>query len=202
MLGLIEIVFSSIGVYGYFTQNLICVILGLIGIIVCDSIDIFVTGHNPTIVFLAITFGIGVSIANKNPLYGFTIALCGENLIMSLITIFIMGISFIVGYFKKDEYKYDSVIFDLMKESNLSYKICKDICKIVIEFKNGNIEDGYTNINSQLIPDLKEEGNITNVGIAFGMLIDDVALSKEESTEYSQKVIKEILLKQNFEENV
>lgn len=103
MLGLIEIVFSSIGVYGYFTQNLICVIVGLVGIIVCDFIDIFVTGHNPTIVFLAISFGIGVSIGNKNPLYGFTIALCGENLIMSLITIFIIGVSFIIGHLKKNK---------------------------------------------------------------------------------------------------
>lgn len=146
MLGLIEIVFSSIGVYGYFTQNLICVILGLIGIIVCDFIDIFVTGHNPTIVFLATTFGIGVSIANKNPLYGFTIALCGENLIISFITIFIMGVSFIMGHLKKNKSttslefdKYIELSKIVMKGLNVEY-IDEAISKTYTFYKEQGID--------------------------------------------------------------
>lgn len=103
MLSIVEIVFSSIGVYGFFSGNWICAVIGLVCIVVCDFIDIFISGHNPTTVALACCFAIGVSIANKSLLYGFAIALCGENLIMSVITIFIFGVSFIVGRLKKDK---------------------------------------------------------------------------------------------------
>jgi len=113
VLSLIEIMFSSIGVYGFFVQNWICATIGLIGIVICDFIDIFISGHDPTITFLAIMFGIGVSIANKNPLYGFTIALCGENLIMSIIIMVIMVMSFIKYCIKKD--KSTEIREDLMK---------------------------------------------------------------------------------------
>lgn len=113
MLAFVEIVFSSIGVYGFFSGNWICAIIGLVCIVICDFIDIFISGHNPTTIILACLFAIGFSIADKSLLYGFTIALCGENLIMSIITIFIIGLSFLIGYFKKD--KSTKIRNDLMK---------------------------------------------------------------------------------------
>ncbi len=113
MLSFVEIVFSSIGVYGFFSGNWICAIIGLVCIVICDFIDIFISGHNPITVILACSFAIGVSIANKSLLYGFTIALCGENLIMSIITIIVIGFSFIIRYFKKD--KSTKIRNDLMK---------------------------------------------------------------------------------------
>lgn len=103
MLSLIELIFSGVGVCGFFVENSICAIIGLIGIIICDFIDIFISGHNPTTVILACMVAIGVSIANKNLLYSFTIALCGENLIMSVFTICIISMSFMKYCFKKDK---------------------------------------------------------------------------------------------------
>lgn len=138
MLGLIEIVFSCIGIFGICNSNLPCMVVGLIGIIIGDFIDIFVTGHNPITIVLACMFAIGVSIANKDPLYGFTIALCGENLMLSIITIGAMGIAFIfnIGKLKDDtNLKYvqlSEIIMQQLNTTNLeeaiekSYNFYKD----------------------------------------------------------------------------
>lgn len=101
MFSFIEIIISCIGLFGIFSNNFICMLIGLIGIIICDFIDIFITGHNPTTIFLVVILGIGASIANKNPLNTFTILLCGENLIMSISTILFVAIIFIISKFKE-----------------------------------------------------------------------------------------------------
>lgn len=143
MLSLIEIGFSSIGVCGFFAGNWICATIGLIGIIICDFIDIFISGHNPTIIFLAVMFGIGVSISNKNPLYGFTIALCGENLVMSVITIFMIIVSFVKYCFKKD--KLAETPENLMKHLNYNrfseVEKYVELSKIVIKQLNAESID-------------------------------------------------------------
>lgn len=100
MLGFIEIIFSIIGFYGALSNNTILMIIGLVSIIICDFIDIFITGHNSTTILICIILGIGASIANKDPLYTFTILLCGENLITCIFGLFLMLISLI---FKKEE---------------------------------------------------------------------------------------------------
>ena len=35
MLGFVELIFSAIGIYGYFANNFACLIIGLIAIIIC-----------------------------------------------------------------------------------------------------------------------------------------------------------------------
>lgn len=85
MFGLAELIFSIIGIYGFFTQNLICVIVGLVCIVLCDFIDTFFMETNPTTIILACLFAIGMSMANKNPLYSFTVSLCGESLLLLIL---------------------------------------------------------------------------------------------------------------------
>lgn len=60
-------------------------------------------GHNPGTIFFAILFAIGFSIASKNPLEAFTLALCGENFIMSILGILLMLISLIIAKCKKGD---------------------------------------------------------------------------------------------------
>lgn len=84
----------------------------------------------------------------------------------------------------------------LMKKSGLSELICTDIYKILIDFINDNRDSAYAKIYLYLIPHLKDENVIGNVGIAFGMLIDDIALSENEALQITQKVIEEMLPKQ------
>lgn len=103
MLGFIEIIFSIIGFYGALSNNFILMIIGLVSIIICDFIDIFITGHNSTTILICIILGIGASIANKNPLYTFTLLLCGENLITYIFCLFLMLISLIFKKGKKEE---------------------------------------------------------------------------------------------------
>lgn len=100
MLGVIEFIFSLIGIYGIFSNNIICVIIGLIAIIIGDFIDIFITGHNPTRILFMCLLATVISVYNKNPLFSFTIALCGENLVMTLFTMVLILISSI-GIWKK-----------------------------------------------------------------------------------------------------
>lgn len=82
----------------------------------------------------------------------------------------------------------------LMKKSGLSELICTDIFNILIEFINNNSDTAYAKIYSDLIPHLKDENKIGNVGIAFGMLIDnDIALTQEEALNFSEMVMKEMV---------
>ena len=97
MLSFVEIVFSSIGIYGVISNNFPCMIIGLIAIIICDIVDTFVLEHNPTTIFLCILLAIGSSIANKNPIFTFSLLLCGENLITLFLGLFTIAISFIKG---------------------------------------------------------------------------------------------------------
>ena len=97
MLSFIEIFISAIGIFGFFSNNFVCLIIGLIGIIICDLIDVFLLGHNPTTIFIAIMFGIVITISNHNPLDTFVILLCGENLIMSFLTIVYISIMSIIS---------------------------------------------------------------------------------------------------------
>lgn len=88
----------------------------------------------------------------------------------------------------------DTIIIELMRRSNLSKLICTDIYYILLDFKFNNKNSAYNKIYSTLIPHLKLENKIGNVGIAFGMLIDnDIALTQEEALNFSEKVMKEMI---------
>lgn len=127
MLGIIELIFSIIGIYGFFTQNLIYTVIGLVSIIICDFIDIFIIGHNPTTIFLVTLLAIGASICNKNPLYTFTIALCGENLIMTICSLpfIIMGL---IKFFKGKMQKNNKI-----REKNIENNKYKELANIIMK---------------------------------------------------------------------
>jgi len=94
----------------------------------------------------------------------------------------------------------DIMINDLVGKSGLSKQICSDIYNTLIFFSAEKRETAYNYIEEKLIPNLQNENNIANVGIAFGMLITDYALSKEEADGYSVMVINKIY-KENNKEN-
>lgn len=148
MLGIIELVFSIVGVYGFFTENLICIIIGLIAIIICDFIDIFISGHNPTTILLACILAIGASIANKNPLSSFTIALCGENFIMTIITILMVIISFFISILKKDNKEKQENNFKKVSD-NANKESLNSIINNPIRLQN--IIDGKEKINEEYL---------------------------------------------------
>lgn len=199
MLSIIETILSLIGFCGALQNNTVLMIVGLIGIIICDFIDVFVTKHNPTTIIFAIIFATGMSIANKNPLYSFTFALCIENLLLTIFFIFSLLFAFLFNKNKNNELILDKnkIIQELMQESNLSQQICTDIYNILLDFRDNNKDNAYLKINNTLIPHLKEEGNAYNLGVAFGMLIDEeYALTKEEATDYIKTLTAKILTKE------
>lgn len=85
------------------------------------------------------------------------------------------------------------VIYELMNKSGMSEQICTDIYTILTYYTENQKDIAENHIQTKLIPHLKEEMDITNVGLAFGMLIDDIALSKEDAQRYSEEVIIEIV---------
>lgn len=95
MLGFVEIIIASLGLVGYSNGNDLLTIIGLVGIIICDCIDIFILKHNSATITIAIILAIGASIANHNILYNFNLFLCGENVLMSILTILIITYSFL-----------------------------------------------------------------------------------------------------------
>ncbi len=155
MFSFIEIVISCIGLFGVFTNNFVCMLIGLIGIIVCDFIDIFITGHNSTTIFLVVILGIGASIANKNPLNTFTLLLCGENLLMSIFTILFITISFIISKFKeKIENKRE---LNVAKQSeNMTSNNTEKISEIINDSQRlNNILEGKETIEAELFINTK-----------------------------------------------
>lgn len=94
MLGFIEAILDIIGLLGIFTSNPICFIIGFVGIIICDFIDIFIVGHNPTTIFFALLLGLFMSLYNHSWLNNFALVLLLENFIMTFITILLITISF------------------------------------------------------------------------------------------------------------
>ena len=95
-------------------------------------------------------------------------------------------------------YTPEQIIKELVKQSGLSKDVCTDIYQILITFMQ-NKDLAYKKIETSLIPDLIAENNIGNVGIAFGMLINENGLTKEESIKYSETVMQEIVRINNIE---
>lgn len=88
----------------------------------------------------------------------------------------------------------EKIIQELMIKSGLPKQICTDVFEILVCFTYNDKELAHSKINTQLIPDLKELNDIGCIGIAFGMLIGENALTNEESTNYSSKLIKELVM--------
>ena len=127
--------------------------------------------------------------------------------VLLFIIIFLLTIYIIYLKHQKKEYKpfetsqsnFDnSIIYirRLMKKSELSELICTDIYNILMDFINNNTDSAYAKIYSDLIPHLKNENIIRNVGIAIGMLVDDIALSEGEALQITQKVMEEMVQRQ------
>ena len=87
-----------------------------------------------------------------------------------------------------------AIIQELMKKSGLSEQLCTDIFEILICFSYNDKELAHSKINTQLIPHLKDTNDIGIIGIAFGMLIGENALTQEESTRYSSHLIEELIM--------
>lgn len=80
------------------------------------------------------------------------------------------------------------------EKTGLPQNICIDIYYITLNFNNKDKDLAYNLIESKLIPDLKQNNSIAQVGIAFGTLIqENLCLTKEEADNYSKKVIYEMV---------
>ena len=80
-----------------------------------------------------------------------------------------------------------------MIKSNLPQNICTDIFVILKQFQNGQRDTAYNTINTTLKSDLITNNHISDVGVAFGMLIDSIALTQEEAIQYSTKIMNEMV---------
>lgn len=85
------------------------------------------------------------------------------------------------------------IINQLMIRSNLPQNICTDIFVILKQFQNGQRDTAYNTINTTLKSDLITNNHISDVGVAFGMLIDSIALTQEEAIQYSTKIMNEMV---------
>lgn len=112
-------------------------------------------------------------------------------------------ISFLLKKIKLNQYdvlnrEAKNVINELMKKSQLPQNICTDVYMILLQFSNNNKKNAYKYINEMLIPALIKNNHTGDVGIAFGMLIDEIGLTQEEATNYSVEVMN-MIVKKNME---
>ena len=123
------------------------------------------------------------------------------------ITIFVgitlIIISFLLKKIKLNQYdvlnrEAKNAINELMKKSQLPQNICTDVYMILLQFSNNNKKNAYKYINEMLIPDLIKNNHTGDVGIDFGMLIDEIGLTQEEAKNYSVEVMN-MMVKKNME---
>ncbi len=112
-------------------------------------------------------------------------------------------ISFLLKKIKLNQYdvlnkEAKNVINELMKKSQLPQNICTDVYMILLQFSNNNKKNAYEYINEMLIPDLIKNNHTGDVGIAFGMLIDEIGLTQKEAKDYSVEVMN-MMVKKNLE---
>lgn len=112
-------------------------------------------------------------------------------------------ISFLLKKIKLNQYdvlnkEAKNVINELMKKSQLPQNICTDVYMILLQFSNNNKKNAYEYINEMLIPDLIKNNHTGDVGIAFGMLINEIGLTQKEAKDYSVEVMN-MMVKKNLE---
>lgn len=96
-------------------------------------------------------------------------------------------------YFPNTYDERSNIINELVTQTGLSMQICTDCYDILILAKSQQKDYAIEMIYDTLIPHLKQEEIIGNVGIALGLLINDYLLTKEEANELSMKTINEMV---------
>ena len=201
IVGIISTIFSSLGIYGFFTGNLFLLYLGMLCVIIEHTIGIISKQERGlTTVFIALIISIILMINGINWLQAIAICLCFEGTICFILGCIMM---ILIGNKMKSapndnsngfsDAEKQEIILELMDKSNLSKEICSTIFDILVLFKANYRDYAYKKIEKDLIPLLEYEKEPSSVGIAFGMLIDQIALSKEEADAYSNKVIKNMI---------
>lgn len=87
----------------------------------------------------------------------------------------------------------ESIINTYMKRSGLSKEVCTYIYNILILAQNGDNYSARKMIHDVLIPQLKSENIVSNVGIAFGMLTNDILLAQDEAEILAKQIMSEMV---------
>lgn len=204
ILDIISTIFSSLGIYGFFSNNIVLLYLGMIFVILEHSIKICTKQEKSlTTVWFALLISFGMMAGGINWLKSIALCLCFEGTICFILGIILM--IFVDKSINKAESKVndsEQIINELKIKSGLPKHICTDIYEILSCFLYNNPTLAYEKIEKDLIPHLEEVNDIGSVGVAFGMLVNENALSKEESIKYSSKVIETLIKKeQSFSVN-
>lgn len=132
MLGFLEIIFSVIGICGAINGSSTAMLVGLIAILVMDFIDVFVTGHNPLTIYIAILMAIGSAFYTKNILYSFTWFLCGENLLMTGLTLLLLIYGIIVSVLNKGKTsKEENTKIEIKDEITIDIKRYEELLEVI-----------------------------------------------------------------------
>ena len=200
IIGIISTIFSSLGIYGFFCGNMLLLYLGFLSVIIEHIVGIY-TGQEKSLgtVWIAILISFGMMANGINWLQAISVCLCFEGTICFVLGLLLM---LFVGKnsqnFENSTNNPEQTITELMKQSGLSKDICTDIYQILITFMQDK-DLAYKKIEESLIPDLVAENNFGNVGIAFGMLINEKGLTEAESIKYSETVMQEMVKINNIE---
>lgn len=205
ILGTFISIFCLVALINYFNGTTFLIFIGLT-LDIIETIILIYTKQlkNLTTKWLAILIALGMTFGGANLFEAISLCICFENVIC-----FVLGLILIiiVLFFKRNhksiitninleqENENLYIINELSKKSGLSKTICTDVYNILNYFIANNSELAYEEINT-LISHLKHENKIGNVGIAFGMLISNPGLSKDEANDFSAKVITS-MIKQN-----
>lgn len=198
ILGIITTIFSSLGIYGFFTNNYVLLYIGM-GFVIFEHAIGIRSGQQKglTTVWISLLFAFGMICAGSNWINAIALCLCFEGTICFILGIILMFFSIICSIKKQNKNNIDNskeIIQELIDKSGLSKQLCTDVFEILVCFSYNDKELAYSKIDTQLIPHLKETANLSDIGIAFGMLIDENALSEEESRNYSSKLIENLVI--------
>ena len=200
ILGIVSTIFSSLGIYGFFSGNLFLLYLGMTFVIIEHCVGLF-SGQEKSLitVWFAFLVSFGMAAGGVNWFQALALCLCFEGTIG-----FVLGIALMLFcgalLYKKDNANNTShfqdkenVIKNLMDRTGLSEIICTNCYDILLLAQYHSKEEAKKMIDDTLIPHLKQEQIMSNVGIALGMLVNDMLLTNDEAKELTVQTINEMI---------
>lgn len=195
---IITFIFSVLGAYGFFVDNMFLIYIGF-SMVIIEIIFEAITGQNLFTVWLALLISIGLIFGGVNWFKAITICLCFENILCFLTgTILLISIKFLSQTNKmvnientdnsKDNYSKEEIIEYLKNYLDLPEEICYNIYYASDLFKKEKRVEAIKIIEDKLLPQLKKIKDLDKIEKIFDLLEGNLGLNEKDTHYYITKL--------------
>lgn len=194
----ITFIFSVLGIYGFFVDNLTLIYIGFSVMIIKIILEAII-GQKLYTVWIALLVSIGLILGGVNWIKAITICLCFEN---TLYYFFAFIILIVIKIFSKtnkmvnienddnnkDNYSKEEIITYLKNYLDLPEEICNNIYYASSLFKKEQRVEAIKIIEDKLMPQLKEVKDLDKIEKTFDLLEGNLGLNEKDTHYYITKL--------------